>query len=140
MKKSLEEFKGKEAIFIDANIFLHHAFNTNPASSEFLKKVESFHIKAYTSALVMEEVTFKLIMQSASNFLKKVTLYEVKRVLRNTEKRKNIFEPIFEYRAYINILKDLGLIIIELTDKDMTLALQKAGTYGLLTADAAHLS
>ena len=69
MQKNLNEFNGKEAIFIDANIFLHHAFDANSISVEFLKKVESFNIRAYTSALVIEEVTFKLTMQSASNFL-----------------------------------------------------------------------
>ncbi|GFP25587.1 hypothetical protein HKBW3S43_01177 [Candidatus Hakubella thermalkaliphila] len=74
MPKNLKDFRGKEPIFIDANIFLHHAFDVNPVSVEFLKKVESFDLKAYTSALVIEEVTFKLIMQSASNFLDKVTL------------------------------------------------------------------
>jgi hypothetical protein len=32
MEKRLKEFKEKEAIFIDANIFLHHAFDVNPIS------------------------------------------------------------------------------------------------------------
>lgn len=74
MQKNLKDFKGKEGIFIDANIFLHHAFDMNPISVEFLKTVESFNLKAFTSALVIEEVMFKLVMQSASNFLGKVTL------------------------------------------------------------------
>ncbi|GFP19953.1 hypothetical protein HKBW3S03_01457, partial [Candidatus Hakubella thermalkaliphila] len=51
MPKNLKDFRGKEPIFIDANIFLHHAFDVNPVSVEFLKKVESFDLKAYTSAL-----------------------------------------------------------------------------------------
>lgn len=140
MQKSLKDFKGKEAIFIDANIFLHHAFDVNPVSVEFLKKVESFDLKAYTSALVIEEVTFKLIMQSASNFLDKVTLQSVKALLKDTESREKVFRPVEEYRRYINSLKDFGLRILDLTDKDMTAVVQKAKTYGLLTADAAHLA
>ncbi len=44
MQKNLKDFKGKEAIFIDANIFLHHAFDINATSVEFLKKYEYISI------------------------------------------------------------------------------------------------
>jgi len=140
MQKNLKDFKGKEAIFIDANIFLHHAFDTNAVSVEFLKKVETSNLKAYTSALVMEEVIFKLIMQSASNFLDRVTLQSVKLFLKNPKNREKAFKPVEEYREYIEMLKDFGLTVLDLTDKDMAAALQKAKTYGLITADAAHLA
>lgn len=85
MQKSLNGFQGKEAIFIDANIFLHHAFDSNTASIEFLRRVESSNIKAYTSSLVIEEVIFKLIVQSVSNFLNKVTLSRVKLLLKDSK-------------------------------------------------------
>jgi predicted nucleic acid-binding protein len=140
MRKNLKDFKGKEAIFIDANIFLHHAFDANVISVEFLKKVESSNLKAYTSALVMEEVIFKLIMQSASNFLDRVTLQSVKLLLKDPKNREKVFKPVVEYREYIDMLKDFGLTVLDLTDKDMALAIQKAKTYGLITADAAHIA
>lgn len=140
MRKNLKDFKGKEAIFVDANIFLHHAFDTNATSVEFLKKVESFDLKAYTSALVIEEATFKLIMQSASNFLDKVTLQNVKVLLKDSKTREKVFKPVVEYRGYIDTLKDLGLVVLDLTDKDMAAAVQKAKTYGLIIADSAHIA
>jgi len=140
MLKSLRDFQGKEAIFIDASIFLHHAFDINPDSVEFLKGVESNDLKAYTSALVIEEIIFKLIIQSASNFLEKVTLQTVKVFLKDDENRKKVFEPVEEYREYINNLKDFGFTILDLTDRDMILAIQKARAYGLITADAAHIA
>jgi predicted nucleic acid-binding protein len=139
MQKNLKEFKEKEAIFIDANIFLHHAFNVNPNSVQFLKKVESSNIKAYTSVLVIEEVMFKLIMQSASNFLDKVTLQDVKAFLRDSDNREKIFKPVIEYRSYIDVLKDFGLVILDVTDKDMITALQRAKEFGLIMADAVHI-
>ncbi|HIC91265.1 MAG TPA: hypothetical protein EYP21_04235 [Syntrophaceae bacterium] len=37
MLRSLKDFTGRESIFIDANIFLHHAFDTNATSIGFLK-------------------------------------------------------------------------------------------------------
>jgi predicted nucleic acid-binding protein len=140
MRKNLKDFKGKEAIFIDANIFLHHAFDMNPVSVGFLKAVESSNLKAYTSALVIEEVTFKLIMQSASNFLEKVTLQNVKVLLKDTKTKEKVFKPIIEYRGYLDMLKDFGLAVLDLTDKDMAAAIQKAKGYGLMAADAAHLA
>lgn len=45
-----------------------------------------------------------------------------------------------EYRGYIDTLKNFGLIVLDLTDKDMITALQKAKRYGLITADAAHIA
>lgn len=140
MQKNLKDFKGKEAIFIDANIFLHHAFDSNPISVDFLKTVESSNLKAFTSVLVVEEVLFKLIMQSASNFLGKVTLQDIKVYLRDSRNRAKVFKPVAEYRGYIDTLKDFGLVILDLTDKDMALALERAKGYGLMLADAAHLA
>ena len=140
MQKNLKDFQGKEAIFIDANIFLHHAFDINPASVEFLKKVETVNLRAYTSALVIEEITFKLIMQSASNYIEKVTLQSVKGLLRDKGKKEKAFGPVEEYRRYLDGLKDFGLKILDLTDDDMTAAIKKAKKYGLITADAAHIA
>ena len=140
MQKNLKDFKGKESIFIDANIFLHHAFDMNPISVEFLKTVESFNLKAFTSALVIEEVMFKLVMQSASNFLGKVTLQDIKSFWKDLRNREKVFKPVTEYREYIDTLKDFGLAVLDLTDKDMALALEKAKAYGLIMADAAHLA
>jgi predicted nucleic acid-binding protein len=140
MQKNLKDFKGKEAIFIDANIFLHHAFDSNPTSVDFLKTVESFSLKAFTSALVIEEVMFKLVIQSASNYLGRVTLQGVKKFLKDSRSREKVFKPVAEYREYLDTLKDFGLGVLDLTDKDMALAIEKAKAYGLIMADAAHLA
>jgi predicted nucleic acid-binding protein len=140
MLKKISSFSEKAPIFIDANIFLHHAFNTNADSVDFLKKVESSRLKGYTSALVLEEVIFKLIMQSASNLLSPVTLNGVKGLICKAEKKKSIFRPVIAYMEYIEMLSRLGLGIIELTGKDMINALKKSQDHGLMTADAAHIA
>lgn len=140
MQKSLDDFEGKESIFIDANIFLHHAFDSNNNAVKFLEKVELFQVKAYTSALVMEEVAFKLLMQSASSFLKIVTMQNVKRFLLSNKRRDEIFKPVIEYREYIDLLKKFGLIILDLTDKDIANAINNAKRYGLILADSTHLT
>lgn len=140
MQKDLKGFSSKEPVFIDANIFLHHAFDTNAVSIDFLKKVESSQLRAYTSALIMEEVTFKLVMQSASNLLAKITVQGLKTILKDMENRKKVMAPVEAYREYINRLLDMGLVVLDLKDEDMVVALHKARIFGLLTADAAHLA
>lgn len=140
MPRNLKDFQGEAPIFIDANIFLHHAFGTNTASIEFLKRVEVENIKAYTSALVMEEVTFKLVMQSASNFIEKINLDKLKRFLKDEKNRRNAFGPVEKYMGYISTLRDMGLRIVDLTGRDIAVSIEKAMTHGLITADAAHLS
>lgn len=140
MQKNLKDFDSKEHIFIDTNVFLHHAFGMNPISVDFLKRAESFNLKVYTSALVLEEISFKLLMQSASNFISKVTVQNVKTFLKDNKNRKQVFEPISEYMKYIELLKESGMVIIDIKDSDMIKAVQKAKTYGLITADAAHLA
>jgi predicted nucleic acid-binding protein len=140
MQRNLKDFGGKEPIFIDANIFLHHAFDSNSASVEFLKKVETVNLKAFTSALVIEEITFKLLVQSASNFLSRVNLRRVKDLLQDKPKREKVMSPVEAYRSYIDRLKDFGLKILDLTDEDMRRALQISKTYGLVTADASHVA
>lgn len=140
MQKDLKDFDRKDAIFIDANIFLHHAFDINPISVEFLKRIELFNFKAYTSSLVIEEISFKLLMQSASNSLDKVTTRNVKSLLKNEKQRRSLFEPVMEYMKYIKLLQESGMTIIDLKGSDMITAVQKARTYGLITADAAHLA
>lgn len=140
MRKRLEDFAGEAPIFIDANIFLHHAFGTNDLSVEFLKRVESENIKAYTSALVMEEITFKLVMQSASNFVEKVNLDKLKRFLTDAKNRKKAVGPVEEYMGYIHTLRDMGMRILDVSGDDVAASIRKTKQHGLITADAVHLA
>lgn len=140
MKKSLKEFQSEEAIFIDASIFLHHAFDINNVSVEFLGRVETSNIKAYTSSLIIDEIFFKLIMQSASNYLDKVTVECVKAILKDATVKEKVMKPVEDYRDYLNKLKALGLKVLDLTHEDMMAAVTKVKTHGVITADVAHLS
>jgi len=140
MQKNLRNFEGSNAVFIDATIFLHHAFDTNPVSVEFLSRIETSNIKAYTSALVLEEVSYKIMMQSASNFLDRVTVQHVKKFLENPGNRGKVLNPLIEYMEYIDKMKEAGMTIIDLKGSDMKQAVQHARDNGLITADAAHLA
>jgi predicted nucleic acid-binding protein len=140
MQKDLRDFEGGSPVFIDATIFLHHAFDTNPVSVEFLNRIELSNIKAYTSALVLEEVSYKIMMQSASNYLERVTVRHVKKLLENPKNRGQVLSPLVEYMNYIDKLQEAGLNVIDLKGADMKQAAHLARDSGLITADAAHLS
>jgi predicted nucleic acid-binding protein len=140
MVRNLNDFREKELIFIDANIFLYHAFNTNDDAISFLQKVESSSYKASTSSLVLEEVFFKLLMQSSSNFMEKVTVEKVKSLLRDDTRREAILRPLAEYRKYIGILRDAGMKVFDLSRGDILAAVGVSRTHHLMVADAAHLA
>ncbi len=140
MQKNLRDFEGKSTVFIDANIFLHHAFDANPVSVEFLNRVELSNIKACTSALVLEEVSCKIMMQSASNYLERVTVQHVKKLLENPKNREKVLTPLIGYMDYLDKLQEAGMLVIDLKAADMKQAARYAKDHGLITADAAHLA
>jgi predicted nucleic acid-binding protein len=140
MRKNLRDFEGTSAVFIDATVFLHHAFDANPVSVEFLNRIELSNIKPYTSALVLEEVSYKIMMQSASNFLEKVSVQHVKKLLEKQRNRGKVLTPLIEYMEYMSKLQEAGLNVIDLRSSDIKQAAQLAKDHGLITADAAHLA
>ena len=78
MLEDLAEFAADEPIFIDAHLFLFHAFddeNYGEIATSFLTRVESGEINAVTSALVIDEVLFKILVQEAAAHLKKPTIW-----------------------------------------------------------------
>jgi hypothetical protein len=138
--KKLTAFAGQDPIFIDANIFLFHAFDTRDEAVEFLKKVEAKAVNAWTASLTLNEVFFKILMQQASQYLDSVTVAGVKRLLRNPKQRETIMRPVQAYRLYLQGLVSTGLHIIEITAEDMMVAVEKTRTYGLLITDAAYVA
>jgi len=114
MLKNLRDYSGSSTVFVDATIFLHHAFDSNPVSVEFLSRIETSKIKAYTSALVLEEVSYKIMMQSASNFIERVTVRHVKNFLENRKHRAKVLSPLIEYMDYIDKLREAGMVVIDL--------------------------
>lgn len=140
MSNNLKDFPANDSIFIDANIFLHHAFGMNDVSIGFLKRVEDIKVKAFTSVLVLEEVFFKLLLQQASNFFEKPTVKKLKSFLKDEAKRSEIFAPLSQYQDFITILKLSGLRIIEVKSTDVDIALHLSKRWGIVTADAFHLA
>lgn len=67
-------------------------------------------------------------------------MQSVKTLLKDDKKRNQVLNPVDDYMNYIELLKESGLVIIDLKGSDIITAIQKAKAYGLITADAAHLA
>jgi len=126
---NLREFQGAEAIFIDANVFLHHAFDGRPGAADFLARVESKGLRAYTSTLVLEEVMYILLIQAAG---------KADRDGKAGEDRKSAIRSVRRYFEYLGVLKACGLRVLDLTDADVSAALDIVSEAGLASADACH--
>lgn len=144
MIERLEDFNLPEPIFVDANVFLFHAFDDperGESASFFLQRVENGQIRAVTTALVVDEVLFKILMQSAAAILHPpITIYKVKEALTRGDFRTRIYAPVRAYLAYLSGLSLLGLEIAETTPSQMSAAVEIGSQHGLLITDAAHLA
>jgi predicted nucleic acid-binding protein len=89
---------------------------------------------------VLEEVYFKILCQASSNYLKKISVKNIKKLLSDSEKRKAVLRPLKEYSQYIEILKISGLKILNVEYEDISMAVEISSEYGLITADAMHLA
>jgi len=142
MSPSLASFAANAPIFIDANIFLFHAFDDDQfgeTATAFLSRIENQEIEALTSSLVIDEVLFKILVQQAAAHLPKPTIWNIKRAMRDAAFVKAIYGPVQEYKAYLEGLVFLGLNIFEVTGSQMLSAPDIGSSHGLLITDAAHI-
>ena len=115
MANTLDDFRTAETIFIDANVFLHHAF-ANPLNiapvERFLGRVEYGEINAPPSVLVINEVAFKIVLHAAASQMARPTAWNMRQMLRdNTAFRTQVYLPTQQYIAYIQALTATGLTV-----------------------------
>jgi len=143
MVYNLADFTADEPIFIDANIFLFHAFDDKEhgdAATAFLTRVENAEVEAVTSSLVIDEVLFKILTQAAAAHLEKPTIWNIKKLLKQETISQVVYEPVLKYRAYLESLAFLGMKIVEVTGEHLFAATDIGSRYGLLITDAAHIA
>jgi uncharacterized protein len=143
MSPNLASYTIDEPIFVDANIFLFHAFNDDQyggVATAFLTRIESQEILALTSSLVIDEVLFKILVQEAAAHLQKPTVWNIKRAMQDRTFLKAIYTPVLKYKAYLEGLRFLGLNIVEVSGTQMLAAPDIGSEEGLLITDAAHVA
>jgi predicted nucleic acid-binding protein len=143
MIQDLADFAADEPIFVDANIFLFHAFDDEEygkAATSFLVKIENEGIEALTSSLVIDEVFFKILVQEAAAHLERPTIRNIKRAMKEKTFVEKVYAPVLEYKTYLESLAFLGMRIVEVTDLHMLMAVDIGAEIGLLITDGAHVA
>jgi predicted nucleic acid-binding protein len=141
---ALDNFRLAEPIFVDANIFLFHAFadpQYGAAARSFLQRIEGREISAITSALVMNEVLFKITIQEAFGRLEHPNVWKVREELRrDIAFRTAVSVPVQQYTGYLVQLAKKGLSVVDITYADMVRSVDIGARHGLFITDATHVA
>jgi predicted nucleic acid-binding protein len=144
MVNTLDDFDLPDPIFVDANIFLFHAFahpQHGDVAQRFLERIELAQVNAVTSVLVENEVLFKIVLQEAASELDHPTIWNVRRALQNDLAfRERIYRPAQQYLDYLRALTRTGLALVDVTRDDMHNAVDLGRQLGLLITDATHVA
>ena len=144
MANPLDAFHRTDSIFVDANIFLFHAFahpQYGDAARRFLERVELAEVNAITSVLVENEVLFKVLLQEAAGQLDHPTIWDVRQALRDDVTfREQVYRPARQYLDYIKTLTHKGLTLVDVTVDQMRRAVDLGRQFGLLITDATHVA
>ena len=144
MINTLDDFRLPDPIFVDANIFLFHAFahpQHGDAARRFLERIELGQVNAVTSTLVENEVLFKILLQEAASQLERPTIWNVRRALRTDPIfREQVYRPAQQYLDYLRALTHKSLALVNVTAAHMRRAVDLGRQLGLLITDATHVA
>jgi len=138
----LAEYNKYESIFIDANIFLDYSL-PNPkygeSAADFLEKIELNKIKAVTSPIVLDEVSFIILMYKGSLLLKTQNRKMIIETIKKDRAFSNLcYEMVEEFNEFLSCLKSLRIVPVDYEEyKHASKIGQK---YSLLPSDALHAS
>ncbi|MFH1625481.1 MAG: hypothetical protein ABID54_10065 [Pseudomonadota bacterium] len=82
----LSDLEDGSSIFIDANIFIYHfskESKLNPASSDFLERVESGRIRGVTSTSIIQEATHRMMIMEAAAILVEIKARDMVKYLKS---------------------------------------------------------
>jgi predicted nucleic acid-binding protein len=127
-------------VFIDANIFTYlltgHPIHGR-SCQELLEEAENGDIEALISPLVIDEVSYVLMVQTARRTDGTLKAGSIKReILRAWQES---LEPVDEFYGYLDLLISTGhLKVLSLDYSISRIALECAREYRLLPRDALH--
>jgi predicted nucleic acid-binding protein len=132
--------KNMRQIFIDANIFTYlltgHPIHGR-ACQKLLEKVENGDLDAYISPLVIDEVSYVLMVQMAREKGGPADAKSIKQEM--FADWQECLAPVSEFHNYLDLLVSTGhLKVLSLDYSISRIALQCAKEYRLLPRDALH--
>lgn len=138
----LAEYNKSESIFIDANIFLDYSLpdpKYGESAADFLEKIELNEIKAVTTSIVLDEVSFIILMYKGSLLLKTRDRKIIIKTIKKDRTFSNLcYETVEEFNEFISCLK--GLRIVPVDYDEYKHASEMGKKFLLLPSDALHAS
>jgi predicted nucleic acid-binding protein len=129
---TLAEIEEGSAVFIDANVFIYHFVGASPQCTALLRRCETTEIQGSTSALVLAEVSHRLMMIEAVER----KLVTAGNVVRKLVRRPDAVRQLIAPEANIQAIPAMGIEITAVTEATILLGLRHQRRYGLLTNDS----
>lgn len=137
----LAEYNSKEHIYIDANIFIYVILD-NPERvdqcDEFLKRVEVGAISGVISPLIVDEVTFKIIIEEIKVALSIKSNVEVIKRIKRDPRLITIAEP--ELLTFSFVLENYKGLRVVSVPSSAAFAIFEVIKMGFLPRDALHIA
>jgi len=136
--KDLAKFPEGVPIFVDANVF--HLYLRGPKSlrdkcTALLERVESGEVKGYTSALVLDELAYKLLLRRIEEVQRRNPLEVIEK---NPSAIGESSSYVDEGLSIVLGIRGLEILAIERHHAEKFVAYMRK--YSLLPRDALHLS
>jgi len=130
-------------VYVDSSVFLKLLLDEPGAdkAQEILEAIEEGKVLGFISPIVLEEVSFKLLYAKASEVLNTKNVWRIREALRLDERvREECLKPLKEFQKYIEHMLTKGLRVVCVTYEDWRNATRFIRKYGLLPADAIHVT
>ena len=135
----LDNFNLSESIFVDANIFIYASqgeLGYGRACIDFLELIEYMEIKAITTPVVLNEVSYKLLIAKAGELLDTNRFWKIHKELKDQKFIKTCYRIVEEFRDYIDTLR--GLKVEDVRIDDFNRSVDLGHKFGLVTTDSYH--
>ncbi len=133
---NLSDLESGFSIFIDANIFIYHFSKEskfNPASSDFLERVESREVYGFTSIPVVQEVTHRMMIIEAAAILVEI---KPKDLVKYLKKHPGAVQKLVIHQSIPAKIRSFNLEIISPDIETLVRSQQIKRKYGFLSNDA----
>jgi predicted nucleic acid-binding protein len=135
----LSDLEDGFSIFVDANIFIYHFSKKskfNPASTNFLERIEKKEIIGVTSTFVVQEATHRMMIMEAATILVDV---KAKDYVKYLKFHPNIVKQLADYQIIPENIASFNLEIISPDINTIKRSQQMKRRYGFLSNDALSL-
>ena len=135
----LSDLEDGSSIFVDANIFVYHFSEKskfNPASTNFLERIEKRDIIGVTSTSVVQEATHRMMIMEAATILVDI---KAKDYVKYLKAHTDIVKKLVKHQIIPEKIASFNLEIISPDINTIARSQQMKKRYGFLSNDALSL-